>query len=78
MAKVPTETPGAYQVLESFVIEVDGAPVVYAKGEPVHPDDPIVKKYPKQFGPLAFPHPPYSTRRRAEVRAELPPAEIEG
>jgi len=50
------DQPAAYVVLESFGTEIDGVPVTYRKGEPVHPDDPALKKWPKAFGPLVFPH----------------------
>lgn len=46
-------------VRESFVVEVDGEPVAYRTGEPVHPDDPVLKKLPEShFEPLVFPHTP--------------------
>lgn len=64
MAKATDETPAVQVVTESFVIEVDGAPVVYLKGEPVEADDPIVRKHPGHFGPLVFPHP---VRRRGQA-----------
>jgi hypothetical protein len=73
MATKPLEQPTVQVVTESFVIEVDGAPVAYLKGEPVEADDPILRRHPHHFGPLVFPHP---VRRRAhiisapEVRAE--------
>jgi hypothetical protein len=73
MAKATDETPAVQVVTESFVIEVDGAPVAYLRGEPVEADDPVLRKHPTHFGPLVFPHP---IRRRThalgapEVRAE--------
>jgi hypothetical protein len=68
----PSEAPVVRVVLESFVVEIDGTPVLYAKGEAVHPDDPYLKRWPDKFGPIVFPHP---VRRRGilstpEVRAE--------
>ena len=65
MAKA-VETPALYVVLDSFVVEIDGEPVAYRKGEAVHPDDPILKKNPAAFGPFVFAHPV----KRAEPRIE--------
>jgi len=67
-----TTSPAAYIVLESFVADVDGAPVVYRKGELVHPDDPYLALTPDRFGPLVFPHPVKRGRALGspEVRAD--------
>ena len=54
----PAETPELYVVAEAFVTEVDGAPVVYAKGELVHPADPFLAAMPERFRPFTFPHQP--------------------
>jgi hypothetical protein len=69
MAKA--ESPALYVVLESFVGQLDGVDVTYRKGEPIHPDDPGLRKWPKAFGPFAFPHPVRSgfAERMAEAKA---------
>lgn len=46
----------AYVVLSGFAGELDGKTVYYTTGEPVHPSDPAVAKWPQHFGPLVFPH----------------------
>jgi hypothetical protein len=70
MAKAP-EAPAAYVVLESFTTEIDGVPVAYRKGEPVDPADPLIRRLPKAFGPLVFPHPVKRAVLHApEVRAD--------
>lgn len=68
----PAEAPVAYVVRESFTVEVDGAPVTYRKGEPVHPDDLVRRSRPALFGVFEFPHPvkPRVLLRTPEVRAE--------
>lgn len=72
MAKVPSETPALYVVLESFVVDEDGVPVAYRKGEIIQPEHPVRKSRARLFGAFAFPHP---IRARMvldtpEVRAE--------
>ena len=66
------DPPVAYVVLESFGTDIDGVPVTYRKGEPVHPADPMVKRRPSFFGPLTFPHPVRGLRTLPvpEVRAD--------
>ena len=49
--------PGVHVVRESFVIDVNGSPVAYRKGEPIEADDPILKRLPQHFEPMVFPHP---------------------
>jgi hypothetical protein len=73
MAKA-AEPPAVQVVRETFVIVVDGAPVVYAKGEVIEADDPILKTLPDKFGNVVYAHP---IKRRAirtaattEVRAD--------
>lgn len=76
MAKAQTqneEAPALYVVLESFVIDVAGVPTAYRKGEPVHPDDPVIKSHRQLVGPFAFPHPVHGRRgtlTRPDLRAE--------
>ena len=67
--KAPAES-GISIVRESFMVEVEGVPVVYRKGEPVDPSDPVLKRMDAHyFEPLVFPHPPRRARMRApEVR----------
>lgn len=72
------EPVAAYEVLDSFVVDVDGVPVLYRKGEPVHPDDPMVKKHPGNFRPLAFPHPVKQRTRPAVESATAAPGEKRG
>jgi len=72
------DPPAAYVVLESFGTEIDGVPVTYRKGEPVHPDDPAVKRWPKAFGPLLFPHAHPARRGFAEKMAEARAAKAAG
>ena len=54
-------------VLDSFDGEVDGETLFFRKGMPFEADHPAVKKWPKAFGPFAFPYP---VKRRAESRIE--------
>jgi hypothetical protein len=71
MAKAQTEPPALYVVLESFTTDIDGVPTAYRKGEPIHPDDPLLRRMPSAFGPLAFPHPvKRATMTPPEVRAD--------
>ena len=51
--------------------DVAGNPTAYRKGEPIHPKDPILKKFPRNFGALEFPHPHYrqGRLRTPEVRS---------
>jgi len=54
-----------------FIIEVDGEPIAYRKGEPVEPGDPVLKRMTAEyFEPLVFPHPV----RRARMRSPEPRA----
>lgn len=62
------DAPVAFEVLESFTTQVDGVTVAYRKGEPIEPDDPIVRRNPAAFGPLRFPHP---VKRRAVAPVEV-------
>lgn len=64
----PTET-ALYVVLESFTTDIDGVPVTYRQGEPIHPADIAIKRNPKAFGPLVFPH-PVKGLGAPEVRAD--------
>lgn len=66
MAKA-VEPLALYVVQDSFVVEIDGEPVAYRKGELVHPDDPILKRSPAAFKPFEFPHP---VKRQASPRVE--------
>lgn len=72
------EPVAVYEVLDSFVVEIDGVPVVYAKGEPVHPDDPVLAKHPGHFRPLVFPHPVKQRVRPAVEAATAAPGEKRG
>lgn len=67
----PTPDAGILIVRESFVVEVDGVPVAYRKGEPVEPGDPVLRKMGEaHFEPLTFPHPVKRARMTPpEVRA---------
>ena len=69
--KDATKDTGLVVVRESFVIEVDGEPIAYRKGEPVDPADPVLKRMPAtSFEPLVFPHPVRRARLTSpEVRA---------
>jgi len=62
---------GLVVVRESFVVEVDGEPIAYRKGELVDPADPVLKRMPDgTFEPFTFPHPVRRARMTApEVRA---------
>jgi hypothetical protein len=66
MAKA-VEPPAPFVVLDSFVGQLDGVDVTYFQGEPVHPDDPAVRRWPHLFGPLVYPHP---VKRASEPRIE--------
>jgi len=69
MATAKPKMPTLYAVRESFVIDVDGVPVAYRKGEPVDPADPVLKRVAEaHFEPLRFPH-PVSIASEPEVRA---------
>jgi hypothetical protein len=71
MAKAVTDPPAGYVVLESFVVMVGGAPVVYAKGSTVEPGHPALKLYPAKFGPLTFSiQAPHRASVKPEVRAD--------
>ena len=73
MAKTETiEKPSLYVVRESFVVEVDGVPIAYRKGDDVQPDDPIVRTHQTMLGPWVFAHPVVRRARihEPEVRAE--------
>ena len=75
MAKA-VDPPAVYMVLDSFVVEIDGVPVSYRKGEPIHPEDRALRKWPKLFGPLVFPHP---VRRAVSLaQPELRAGELRG
>lgn len=65
------EAPAILIVRDSFVVDVDGVPTAYRKGEPVDPADPVLKRLPEaHFEPLTFPHPVRRARMGApEVRA---------
>lgn len=72
MAKAAAEPPAVLVVRDAFLIDVDGMPVAYRKGEPVDPEDPVVKSHAHLLQPIVFPHP---VRRATilstpEVRAE--------
>jgi hypothetical protein len=43
-------------VVEAFAVSVGGVTVTYRKGEPIHPDDPIVRTHRRALGPLHYPH----------------------
>jgi len=70
--KPVAEAPALYVVVESFIADVDGAPVLYQKGEVIHPDDPLVKRVPGNFRAFDFPHPVRRARALAapEIRAD--------
>ena len=72
------EPVAAYEVLDTFVVEVDGVPVVYRKGEPILPDDEMLKKHPSNFRPLVFPHPVKQRARPAVEAATAAPGEKRG
>jgi len=74
-ATTPPDSPNLFIVKESFLAEENGAPVVYIKGEVVHPDDPYLKETPERFEPFAFRHPVRRARTavtlgQPEVRAD--------
>lgn len=62
------DAPVVHVVTESFVIDVNGTSVAYRKGEPVEADDPLIKKMPRHFTPMVFPHP---IKRRALSTPEV-------
>ena len=75
MAKA-SDPPAIFVVLDSFAGDLDGEPVVYRKGEAIHPDDPALKKWPASFGPFVFPHP---VKRETRVeQATAAPGEKRG
>ena len=65
MARTTTDQPPVVHVVaESFVIDVDGVPTSYRKGEPIEADDPLIKRNPQHFEPLVYPHP---IKRRGHI-----------
>ena len=45
-----------YMVIASFIGSLNGVEVEYHEGEIVDADDPALAKWPRHFGPVAFPH----------------------
>lgn len=78
MAKKSDSPPAYYQVKESFSALFKGIEVTYRQGEAVHPEDPLLARYPGYFEPLQFPHDPVELAELPEpepVPEPEPPAE---
>jgi hypothetical protein len=58
MAKDDDGLGGVLQVKTTFMALHKGVEVRYREGEIIHPDDPLLKRFPEHFGKLEFPHDP--------------------
>jgi len=56
-----------FTVLDSFVGSLDGEEVEYHKGEVVDAEDPALRRWPHQFGPLVL-----REHRRVEAATAAP------
>jgi hypothetical protein len=70
--------PTAYVVRIAFAAFVDGKPTIYAEGEVVDPNDPLLKTMPDKFAPLVYPHPIKRTAPPAVEQATAAPGEKRG
>jgi hypothetical protein len=77
MAKAPADRPTVFVVRDAFIIDIDGMPVAYRTGEPIDPDDPVIRTHAPFLRPLVYPHPPKRAAAAAapalttpEVRAD--------
>ena len=68
MAKIETDPPTGYIVLETFAVYEGAALVSYQKGRTVEPGHPALRKYPTKFGPLTF---DYTAPARAIAKPEV-------
>lgn len=65
-----TAEPALVMALESFVGELGGRPVVVHRGDLADVDSPVVKKWPKAFGPVQVVH--RATAPRVEAATAAP------